>query len=157
MFFAVIVWQFFLLTLDFQASGRTTQTIEMPLAPWWWVTTALMALGIPVQAWVFLPNLYCRSDGRALVVREQIASETYWRWQRLHRGGSMDPITTGLLGLAAMFLLIALQVPVGIAMGIVGVVGCGLIIGWGPAFRWSAPSRRRPYRARVLPSSPCSC
>ena len=28
-----------------------------------------------------------------------------------------DPLTAGLLGLAAMFLLIILQVPVGIAMG----------------------------------------
>ena len=45
----------------------------------------------------------------------------------------MDPILTGLLGLSAMFALIALQVPVGIAMGTVGVVGCALIIGWGPA------------------------
>lgn len=46
----------------------------------------------------------------------------------------MDALTTGLLGLAAMFALIALHVPIGVAMGIVGVVGCGLIIGWGPAF-----------------------
>ncbi len=46
----------------------------------------------------------------------------------------MDALTTGLLGLAAMFALIALQVPIGVAMGIVGVVGCGLIIGWEPAF-----------------------
>ena len=45
----------------------------------------------------------------------------------------MDPISTGLLGLAAMFLLIALHVPIGIAMGTVGVVGCAMIIGWGPA------------------------
>ena len=45
----------------------------------------------------------------------------------------MDPIITGLLGLVAMFALIAWQVPVGIAMGTVGVVGCALIIGWGPA------------------------
>ncbi|KAA2312965.1 TRAP transporter large permease [Pseudooceanicola sediminis] len=44
-----------------------------------------------------------------------------------------DPFTTGLLGLLAMFVLIFLQVPVGIAMGIVGVVGCGLIIGFAPA------------------------
>ncbi len=44
-----------------------------------------------------------------------------------------DPLTTGLLGLAAMFVLIVLQVPVGIAMGVVGVVGTGLIIGFGPA------------------------
>ena len=44
-----------------------------------------------------------------------------------------DPFTTGLLGLLAMFILILLQVPVGIAMGIVGVVGCGLIIGFAPS------------------------
>ena len=44
-----------------------------------------------------------------------------------------DPITTGLLGLTAMFMLILCQVPVGIAMGVVGVIGTGLIIGFGPA------------------------
>ena len=44
-----------------------------------------------------------------------------------------DPLTMGLLGLAVMFVLILLQVPVGIAMGVVGVVGTGLIIGFGPA------------------------
>ena len=43
-----------------------------------------------------------------------------------------DPITTGLLGLTAMFVLIVCQVPVGIAMGVVGVIGTGLIIGFGP-------------------------
>lgn len=44
-----------------------------------------------------------------------------------------DPLTTGLLGLLAMFVLILLQVPVGVAMGVVGVVGTGLIIGFEPA------------------------
>ncbi len=75
-FFSLIVWQFFLLTLDYQASGRTTQTIEMPLAPWWWVTSTLMALCIPVQAWVFLRNLYTSLTGGRVELREQITSET---------------------------------------------------------------------------------
>ena len=44
-----------------------------------------------------------------------------------------DPLTTGLLGIAAMFVLIVLQVPVGVAMGVVGVIGTGLIIGFEPA------------------------
>ena len=44
-----------------------------------------------------------------------------------------DPISVGLFGLATMFLLIILQVPVGISMGVVGVVGTGLIIGFEPA------------------------
>lgn len=44
-----------------------------------------------------------------------------------------DPYTTGFIGLAAMFVLIVFQVPVGIAMGVVGVVGTGMIIGFDPA------------------------
>lgn len=44
-----------------------------------------------------------------------------------------DPFMTGFLGLGAMFVLIAAQVPVGIAMGVTGVIGTGLIIGFGPA------------------------
>ena len=44
-----------------------------------------------------------------------------------------DPLTTGLIGLGAMFVLILLQLPVGFAMGVVGVVGTGLIIGFQPA------------------------
>lgn len=47
-----------------------------------------------------------------------------------------DPISVGLLGLAMMFLLIILQVPVGISMGVVGVVGTGLIIGFEPALTY---------------------
>ena len=45
----------------------------------------------------------------------------------------MDPIETGFLGLSFMFVLIALHVPIGIAMGIAGLVGTAQIIGWAPA------------------------
>lgn len=45
----------------------------------------------------------------------------------------MDPLLIALLGLLAMFALIALHVPIGIAMLVVGVVGYGLIEDWGPA------------------------
>ena len=44
-----------------------------------------------------------------------------------------DPFLVGSLGLLAMFVLIALQVPVGIAIGIIGVIGTGMIIGFEPA------------------------
>jgi tripartite ATP-independent transporter DctM subunit len=37
---------------------------------------------------------------------------------------------TGALGFAAVLLLIALRVPVAIAMGVVGAVGYGLVFGW---------------------------
>ena len=51
-FFAVLVWQFVELTSKYGAAGRTTRTISIPLAPWWWGVTAIMALCLPVQAYV---------------------------------------------------------------------------------------------------------
>ena len=75
-FFALLVWQFFYLTLDLQANNRTTRTIEMPLAPWWWITPGIMALCVPVQAWVLLSRLDDAIRGRGPQVQEQMTSET---------------------------------------------------------------------------------
>ena len=75
-FFAAVVWQFVLLTADLQANHRTTPTIEMPLAPWWWISTALMALTLPVQAYVFASNLAAATAGRDVAVPDAVASET---------------------------------------------------------------------------------
>ncbi|HZM34065.1 MAG TPA: TRAP transporter large permease [Burkholderiales bacterium] len=44
-----------------------------------------------------------------------------------------DPITVGLLGFAGMFVLIALHVPIGAAMGIAGCVAFGLSVSFAPA------------------------
>jgi len=46
----------------------------------------------------------------------------------------MDPITIAILGVIFMFVLILLQVPIGVAMAVVGVAGYGLLSGFGPAF-----------------------
>jgi tripartite ATP-independent transporter DctM subunit len=45
----------------------------------------------------------------------------------------MDPLTAAGIGFAVMLLLIALHVPIGIAMGFVGMGGFALVVGWGPA------------------------
>ncbi len=45
----------------------------------------------------------------------------------------MDPVTVAGLGIIAMFILILLQVPIGIAMSAVGVIGYGVLSGFGPA------------------------
>jgi len=45
----------------------------------------------------------------------------------------MTPTETGLLGLAALFVLLALRMPVGVTMMLVGSVGFGVLNGWGPA------------------------
>jgi tripartite ATP-independent transporter DctM subunit len=45
----------------------------------------------------------------------------------------MDPIQIGLTGLGLLFVLILLHVPIGVAMGVSGLIGTGLIIGWDAA------------------------
>ena len=51
-FFILIAWQFIEMTAYYQADGRTTGTIEIPLAPWWWITTTLMCFSVLIQAYV---------------------------------------------------------------------------------------------------------
>lgn len=45
----------------------------------------------------------------------------------------MDPILIGTLAFVVLFVLLALTVPIGFAMGLAGLGGMGLIIGWSPA------------------------
>jgi C4-dicarboxylate transporter DctM subunit len=52
----------------------------------------------------------------------------------------MSPDTVAIGGFVLLFLLMLLRVPVGVAMGIVGVGGFGLLSGFGAAFRLLAQS-----------------
>ncbi|MDH7794285.1 MULTISPECIES: TRAP transporter large permease [unclassified Beijerinckia] len=54
----------------------------------------------------------------------------------------MSPLAIGALGLAALLVLMLLQIPIGIAMIVVGVAGFALQAGWAPAltFLSSEPS-----------------
>jgi len=45
----------------------------------------------------------------------------------------MTPTALGIAGLAGLFALLALRMPVGIAMLLVGFIGFGLVNGWAPA------------------------
>ena len=45
----------------------------------------------------------------------------------------MDPLTIALLGFLIMLLLIAMHVPLGVAMALVGITGFAWVVGWGPA------------------------
>ena len=49
------------------------------------------------------------------------------------RAVAMDPLVLGLIGIGGMFVLIALHVPIGVAMGLAGFVGVGMMLGWSPA------------------------
>jgi len=63
-------------------------------------------------------------------------------------------VEESLLGLAALLALVFLQIPVAIAMAVVGFVGFGLLIDWGPALSMSVDVAYRTglnYSFSVLP------
>jgi C4-dicarboxylate transporter DctM subunit len=47
----------------------------------------------------------------------------------------LEPNTVAVLGFVTLFILMILRVPVGMAMGLVGVTGFGLVTGFGPALQ----------------------
>lgn len=64
LFFSLLVWQFVRLTLDYQANERVTGTIEMTIVPWWWLTTFVISICLPVQVLVVVQRLMTAITGR---------------------------------------------------------------------------------------------
>jgi TRAP-type C4-dicarboxylate transport system permease small subunit len=52
MFFLLAAWQFTLFTIDYTAAGRTTSTLEWPVAPVWTLVSLIMYAAVGVQIWV---------------------------------------------------------------------------------------------------------
>ena len=63
-FFGLLVWQFTLLAGQYSSGGRTTRTIGLALAPWFYVTVAIMAICVPVQGYVTFSWLRALISGK---------------------------------------------------------------------------------------------
>ncbi len=65
LFFVLVAWQFVLYTADMQAVGEYTWVIQLPMAPWWWVTTFVMASCVPLQGLIVVSQFVRAVTGRA--------------------------------------------------------------------------------------------
>src|SRR3982751_3763338 len=66
----------------------------------------------------------------------------------------MDPILIAIIGIAAMFLLILLHVPLGIAMGVSGIVGFAILGGVMPALSLLASETASTFSSLDLATIP---
>ncbi len=64
LFLSLVAWQFTLYTVELQAVGEYTWVIQLPMAPWWWVTTCVMASCVPLQALLVVSNFIRDVTGR---------------------------------------------------------------------------------------------
>lgn len=49
LFITVLAWRFIPYSSEIARSGQTTWVLKLPVAPAWWVATALLMLSVPVQ------------------------------------------------------------------------------------------------------------
>ncbi len=64
LFLILVTWQFILHTADMQAAGEHTWVIQFAMAPWWWVTTAMMTSCVPLQGLIVLSDFVKAVTGR---------------------------------------------------------------------------------------------
>ena len=58
LFFSLVAWQFALYTMELQSVGEHTWVIQIPMAPWWWITTCVVASCVPLQALLVFTNFF---------------------------------------------------------------------------------------------------
>lgn len=53
-FIALMAWQFIPYSVEVTRSGQTTWVLKWPIAPGWWIATALLLISVPVQLVIVL-------------------------------------------------------------------------------------------------------
>jgi TRAP-type C4-dicarboxylate transport system permease small subunit len=75
-FYCVLSWQVLVYANELAAGGRVTEIIRIPMAPWWWATSALLALCAVVQAVVLAARLrHYGRDGFAHLPFETVTTD----------------------------------------------------------------------------------
>ncbi|MDG2243169.1 MAG: TRAP transporter small permease [Rhodospirillaceae bacterium] len=63
LFFSLVAWQFVSFTIDYIAAGRTTSTLEWPVAPVWIIVSLIIMSCVGVQASVLRSALDAAKTG----------------------------------------------------------------------------------------------
>jgi len=156
-FQAIVAWRFVIYTTVLQDRHETTLIAGIPAAPFWWCATAALFLCLPPQIVIVCrqvleairilrgreaaPNGPAEPPKRAenanrdawlkVAVAGGATALTYVLMFKAAASGWM--IGLAIFGFLALWLPAIFLVPLGAAMGVAGLVGTALLIGWPPA------------------------
>lgn len=71
-FFGLLAWQLTVYTGELMQDGETSFTLQVPIAPWWIVTTGLFFLCVPVQLLALVISIH----NFILGIEEQVSHPT---------------------------------------------------------------------------------
>lgn len=63
-FFIVLAWKILFYTVEITKSGLATIVLQLPQAPWWWMTTVVFLICIPVQGIILVKKLINAVTGK---------------------------------------------------------------------------------------------
>jgi len=133
-FYALLAWRIGEYARSLQARDAVTVYLNIPTAPFMWTVAAFLASATLVQALVL-----ARETRSAVLLFALIAAAAaagfalHWGFEPLARLARSAPGATSLLVVVAVWLLLALYVPLAAALGLLGLLCAALMIGAGPA------------------------
>jgi len=143
---ALVLAMMVLLALRFGAYAErlmlrhdATTMIALPIAPFWWAVTALLGVCAAMQAVVFASG-FARALEAArsasptatgtVIVASGILGTGMLYLAILEWGAALAPVTLVALAFAALWLPVAVMIPVGIAMFFAGLAGASTLVGF---------------------------
>ena len=145
---ALILGMMVILTLRFAAYAErvmlrhdVTTIISLPIAPFWWAVTVMLGICAALQVVIFLNQLAKALDSDsaagswlrgAAIVLPSLAATVLLYDVILQWGSAFAPVTLAMLAFGAMWVPIAIMIPVGIAMACAGLAGGSVLVGFNP-------------------------
>lgn len=121
-------------TASLGARNAVTVYLNLPMAPFLWVVSAFLAVTALVQALNILVMAGSAARGLALIVVAAIAVlALWWAFPVLSAWAKANPGWTSIAIVLLVWVLLALYVPLAAALGLLGVLCAGLMIGVDPA------------------------
>jgi C4-dicarboxylate transporter, DctM subunit len=130
-FLALLTWRLGLYAYRIGLRADATMIVSIPKAPFWWATAAIAALCLPMQLlvivryWAQVLSAPRDADDRRgwvmLIVFGGLTALLYV--VLVYWGSGLGPTALALIALAALWLPLMILVPVGAAMGVVGIIG----------------------------------
>jgi tripartite ATP-independent transporter DctM subunit len=125
-FYMLLAWRIGEYAHTLQARNAVTVYLAIPMAPFMWVVAFFLAASALVQA-LMIRNLAWLLGGMAGLYG------MYWAFEPLSRLAKSAPGWTSFAIVALVWVLLALYVPLAAALGLLGLLCAGLMIGLDPA------------------------
>ena len=133
-FYAALALRVGAYAAELAARRGTTVYLALPIAPFLWVVTAVLAATALVQALNLLVMARTPLRGIAAIVAAASALVVLeWAFPALSSAARASPGWTSVGIVLGIWVLLALYVPLAAALGLLGVLCAGLMIGGGPA------------------------